>query len=164
MALQEHEPNLSREERSLFVLQQPTATRMLPEGYELATGASANRIWQFGEPTQTLEPEVALEREFRRLRDTWRNDTMFVSSATVITNHWAYQRIIALGSGVVPLIVEELRNGTNHWFFALHQLTGYTPPPVNHGNMRKMREAWLRWADENLKVQAQNYAWWRGVF
>ena len=158
MELQEYEPNLSGE-MGTWVPGPPTGTVMFSERHALSSGASywisgtavSHGLWIVGVPTQTLSPEAAREKEFWRLHETWRNDTMYVSSATAITSHWAYRRIIALGSEVVPLIVADLRNGMDHWFLALHQLTGYTPPTVNHGNMRKMREAWLRWADENLQ-------------
>ena len=97
---------------------------------------------------QTTEP---IEATFQRLKEQWYNDTKFVSSGTKIINHPAYKQIINLGSSVIPLIIEELRQGRGHWFSALHKLTGHSPAEEHRGNMGKMRDAWLQWADEHIQ-------------
>ena len=88
------------------------------------------------------------ETQFCALRDEWIADTQYSSSGTEITNHVAYQRIIAMGQDVVPLIIRELRKRPAHWFWALFIITGHDPVPLeDRGNLAKMRDAWLRWAD-----------------
>ena len=86
---------------------------------------------------------------FGVLRDSWKNDTRFLSSGTRIINHPAYQSIIAMGSAMVPFIIEDLRSEMNHWFHALRTITGHVPEPGKHSNMGAMRTAWLNWADEH---------------
>ena len=88
------------------------------------------------------------EAHFCTLRDEWLAGTRYSSSGTEITSHVAYQRIIAMGSDVVPLIIWELRKRVDHWFWALFIITGHDPvPPEDVGNLEKMRDAWLQWAD-----------------
>lgn len=90
----------------------------------------------------------SFEERFRALRDEWLADTRYSSSGIEITSHVAYQRIIGMGTDVVPLIIQELRQHADHWFWALSVLTGHDPvPPEDVGNLEKMRDAWLRWAD-----------------
>ena len=102
--------------------------------------------------TTALKPHFAilptLESRFRQLLMEWRHSTRYSSSATEITGHRAYQEIIELGPPAVPLIFKELRQRPEHWFHALRVLTGYQPPKSSRQNMGKMREAWLRWADQ----------------
>ena len=109
-------------------------------------------------PMPLLEERGSAERisesitdTFHQLKEQWYNATAFVSSGTEIINHPAHQQILDLGPAAVPLIVEELRQGRGHWFSALHKLTGYRPAEEHCGNMGKMRDAWLQWADEHIQ-------------
>ena len=71
-----------------------------------------------------------------------------------LAEHPAYQQIIRLGPDVVPLILRELERETDHWFRALHALTGAEPvPSASCGKLREMATAWLRWGRE------QGYHW-----
>ncbi len=89
------------------------------------------------------------EKKFRRLRDEWLADIQYSSSGTEIVSHPAYQGIIDMDSAALPLIIRELREQLGHWFWALFKITGENPvPPENLGNLEKMREAWLQWADK----------------
>ena len=86
-----------------------------------------------------------LAQEFRRLAEEWENDTAFLSSVTEMSMHPAYQRIIGLGSKVLPLILRELERDLDHWFWALSAITGEDPvPPEDAGDLEKMRDAWLK--------------------
>jgi len=59
----------------------------------------------------------------------------------------SYQRIISLGHRIVPLIISELRDRPDHWFWALQSITGVNPiPDAAAGNLRLMTRAWLEWA------------------
>ena len=89
------------------------------------------------------------EKKFRRLRDEWLADIQYSSSGTEIVSHHAYQSIIDMDSAALPLIIRELREQLGHWFWALFKITGENPVPSEYlGNLEKMREAWLQWADE----------------
>ena len=104
------------------------------------------------EPWSTEQfSEAITTATFQRLKEQWYHDTALVSSGTKILNHPAYQQIIKLGPSVVPLIIEELRQGKGHWFYALSRLTGYVPAQEHRGNMGKMQAAWLQWAEEHLE-------------
>jgi hypothetical protein len=86
-------------------------------------------------------------RQFARLATEWRSATRYLSSATDIAMHPAYQRIIGLGRPAVPLILEELQREPDHWFWALKAITGVDPVPSEHrGNIPEMTRCWLQWA------------------
>jgi hypothetical protein len=79
--------------------------------------------------------------------EQWRHDTQFLSSVTQMANHPAYQRIIEMGRPAVPLILRELEQRPDHWFWALNAITG--EDPVRAGDaFDEAVEAWLRWGKE----------------
>jgi hypothetical protein len=81
----------------------------------------------------------------------WRAETAPLSSSTRITAHPAYQEIIALGAPALPFLFHDLQQTQDgHLSKALRALTGAQPvPPEDRGQIRKVAEAWLRWAREN---------------
>ena len=87
-----------------------------------------------------------LERTFRELADTWREETRFLSSVPDRVMNPAYQRIIGLGPAVVPLLLRDLERQPTHWFWALKAITGEDPVArEDSGAIKKMAEAWLEW-------------------
>lgn len=100
---------------------------------------------------------VEVEEAFNELAAAWKEETKFISSMSEITSHWAYQRIIAMGPVVVPLILKDLKKEGNHWFAALTALTGENPiAEQDAGIVSKMREAWLQWEkDQDLTAVAK---------
>ncbi len=95
-----------------------------------------------------VDPE--LQQRFSQLARQWHGDTAVVSSTTTIFNHPAYLEIIAIGKDAIPLILKDLYDNGGDWFAALSQLTGEDPVrESDYGFMRRMKAAWLRWADEN---------------
>src|SRR3989338_4895582 len=58
-------------------------------------------------------------QKFRGLVDTWRNETQASSSVTEMAMHPAYQQIIGMWPAAIPLILRELENKPDHWFWAL---------------------------------------------
>ncbi len=102
----------------------------------------------------SIPPQAELEGKFKSLVAEWKPAVETSSSATRMVLHPAYQRIIALGPRVVPLILGELDRELDHWFWALRMLTGEDPVPVQYkGNMPAMREAWLAWG------RSKGYRW-----
>jgi hypothetical protein len=90
-----------------------------------------------------------IELLFRSLVDTWKNETRYSSSITEMVEHEAYKTIITLGPIVIPLLLEELKNEPNQWFWALHQITGEDPvDSEDYGLIDRMVEAWLKWGRE----------------
>ena len=95
-------------------------------------------------------PEAELADEFRRLADEWEAETKYLSNTVQIAMSEPYQRIIALGRPVVPLILAELRERPQQWFWALRMLTGVNPVPDDiRGQVRRMAEAWVTWGEQN---------------
>jgi hypothetical protein len=89
---------------------------------------------------------TTLEKEFRGLLKRWRKDTQFKSSIIESVMHPDYQRIVDMGSSVVPLLLKELESDPDQWFWALCAITGANPvAPEDAGSVPKMNEAWLKW-------------------
>jgi hypothetical protein len=96
----------------------------------------------------SLNPRSAetLEQQFRRLANAWRTGRNGLSTAKRMAAHPAYQEIIAIGEPVVPLIIAELECEPDHWFIALHAITGASPVPEEaRGNLAAMARAWIDW-------------------
>jgi hypothetical protein len=94
-------------------------------------------------------PAESVEQRFRRLEAIWEADTLVLSDPVRITEHWAFQDILRMGEAVVPLMLRDLEREPHLWVWALPRITGASPvAPEERGNIRKMSEAWLRWAKE----------------
>jgi hypothetical protein len=103
-------------------------------------------VEQLLETWQTSEEELA---QFPTLAERWKKETAHLSNIAKKALHPAYQEIIGMGQGVVPLLLAELRREPDDWFWALHALTGANPvPAASRGNVRAMAEAWLQWGLE----------------
>ena len=62
----------------------------------------------------------ANEQRFCRLAALWRSETELVSNVTKRILHPAYQKIIGMGEGAIPLILNDLsEHGPDDWFWAL---------------------------------------------
>ncbi|MCI0379537.1 MAG: hypothetical protein L0215_18160 [Gemmataceae bacterium] len=86
---------------------------------------------------------------FNRLARQWREDTLWLSSTTEIAMHPAYQAIIGMGTDALPLILEDLRTNSGHWYWALKAISNEDPvPPTDRGVIRKMKAAWLKWGQQ----------------
>jgi hypothetical protein len=96
-----------------------------------------------------------LERSirFQLLVTQWRIERGASSSIEEMCTQPAYLSILALGPPALPLLFQQLRSegdDPDHWFVALHHITkGADPVPAqDKGNMVKMSQAWLRWAEQ----------------
>jgi hypothetical protein len=88
----------------------------------------------------------ARQRRFQDLVDLWKRERGPHSSSARLALHPAYQQIIDMGPDAVPLLLRELQREPDHWFRALHAITGADPiPEASRGNIREMAEAWIRW-------------------
>lgn len=91
--------------------------------------------------------------EFQRLYREWHSDTQLTSSITEVEQHPALRQIVAMGKGVVPLIMSSFKEETAWWFGALCELTGANPvPEQDRGEVEKMRQHWLKWWEENKET------------
>jgi ActR/RegA family two-component response regulator len=87
-----------------------------------------------------------MREKFERLATAWRAETQFSSSISEIFLNKNYQAIIGQGIAIVPFILEDLKRGPDHWYWALGAITGANPaesaPP---GDIAAISEAWLKW-------------------
>ena len=89
-------------------------------------------------------------KEFVVLREKWKEETLFVSSGTILISNSAYKSIIHMGSLTIPWIFREMRKNDDHWFYALEKITGINPiKPESVGIIEKMKEDWFDWASQN---------------
>ena len=100
--------------------------------------------------TRALVEEREAGMRFPELLLQWREETCFTSSLADMVMHPAYQQLIGLGKPAIPLILEELREGPDHLFWALYAITGEDPVPADaRGDIQRMTEAWLEWGSRN---------------
>ena len=124
---------------------EPGSRRFSPSGRDPSAGAPERaEIAASTAASSSAVDGSGLARTVRELAERWRADTEALSSVQqTVTNH-AYQRIIGLGPGVVPLLLEELRREPDHWFWALSAITGENP--VRPGStFAEAVAAWLDW-------------------
>ena len=123
--------------------------------YVSAMGASAQSV-QLQDQLQQVRVHYALpassrrdpRERFRSLARRWRSETQWLSSTTEIAMNPAYQAIIGMGADALPLILEELRHNSGHWYWALKAISNEDPVvPRDRGSVRKMKDAWLRWGE-----------------
>jgi len=115
------------------------------------TGKKLSVVLPFKEYERLVELKGAdVKREFEIYKTIWKSETMFSSSTTEIINHPAYLHIISLGKEVVPLLLRDMQQTSNHWFNALYKITGADPIPEEHsGKIQLMISDWLKWAKDN---------------
>jgi len=107
-------------------------------------------ITTFSTEKDEANAEGELRREFERLVAEWKSGRRPTSAAVKMAAHPAYQRIIEMGkansSAIVPLLLAELERSPDHWFIALHAITGADPvPATSRGRLKEMTTAWKRW-------------------
>ena len=91
---------------------------------------------------------LTLKAIFHDLVATWKQERAFASSIDAMVLSPAYQRIISLGTDVIPLILQEMASRPDHWFWALWVLTDADPVrDEDAGNVLAMTDAWLQWGE-----------------
>lgn len=90
------------------------------------------------------------EEKFRRLALRWKTERGPVSSVARMAMHPAYQQMVGMGPVAIPFLLRELEREPDHWFAALHAITGEDPVPVDsRGKIKEMAAAWLKWGQEH---------------
>lgn len=91
--------------------------------------------------------ESDLSNVFEKRAAEWKADTSHLSSIDKKIEHPSYLRIIGMGPSVVPMIIRDLMEKPDHWFYALSIITGENPVKrEDAGKMTRMRDAWVNWA------------------
>ncbi|EHB56075.1 hypothetical protein MycrhDRAFT_3269 [Mycolicibacterium rhodesiae JS60] len=89
---------------------------------------------------------VEIESRFARDRDAWLIKSATMSSIVDMAMLPEYQRIIGLGADAVPLIINELRQEVDHWFWALVAIVG-EDHGVGASTLSEAAENWIAWFD-----------------
>jgi len=122
---------------------------LLRDQPQKAIVAKSDVVYHFLRNVGAVESRIrrrTLDAKFRRLVRQWKRDTSHISSIRRRAMHLAYQSIIGMGPEAVPLILDELKQQPDDWFWALHVITGVDPvPEQDRGNIEMMAEAWLEW-------------------
>ncbi len=104
-------------------------------------------------PSPTKKSSVSdsqLEQTFNSLVKQWKEDTINLSSMQKMVLHPAYQQIIGLGPKAISLILNELKNEPDFWFWALRALARANPVTDNMaGDISTMTRVWLEWGREH---------------
>jgi hypothetical protein len=92
----------------------------------------------------TDDPET-LER-VTRLAESWMKDRPRGVDVEQMMDTPAYREIIDIGYRAIrPLLLMLLKN-PDHWFYALHAITGENPvSPGSEGHLVEMAGAWIKW-------------------
>lgn len=102
-------------------------------------------------PSGNRDPLVAaglipnLADLFQQLGGRWRKETRILSSIQAKIYHPSYQRIVGLGTPVLPFIFTDLRDNGGLWYWALECITGDNPA-MNANTLEDQKRAWLDYA------------------
>jgi hypothetical protein len=99
------------------------------------------------------EIENPLSSRFQKEADKWANETAHLSSPTQKMLHPSYQAILGLAnedeSGIISLILQDLKVNQRPWFWALSYLTKENPiKQSDFGKLDKMIKAWIAWGKQ----------------
>ncbi len=129
------------------------AAKMTPEQRsESARNAVTARWAKVKGQDSVMDPATKRRLRFQRLVEEWRRERGAMSSITEMAMLHPYQSIIGMGEEAIPLILAQLRSEgdePDQWFWALRAITDANPVrPEDQGDLAKMAQAWLKWADE----------------
>jgi hypothetical protein len=95
----------------------------------------------------------SIKASFNYYYEEWNKEIKYQSSTDVITSNPFFKRIIALGSEVVPYIIEVLRDTPSFLIVALYRITGANPVKPDHcGRIKEMTRDWVEWWDRKYSV------------
>lgn len=87
-------------------------------------------------------------KKFKQLVEKWHAEQDPFSSV-INFEHPAYKGIIDMGMDAIPLILRELQEDPDYWFWALQEITKENPVEEGQeGNLELMTLAWLSWGEE----------------
>jgi hypothetical protein len=107
---------------------------------------------------QKEEKKDKIRKKFAELIKIWKKEAIPLSSNSKASIHPAYQQIdkaiihpayqqiIGMGEDIVPLLLNQLDDASDHWFWALESITGENPVPIdNRRKTKRMARAWMDW-------------------
>jgi hypothetical protein len=92
--------------------------------------------------------DAEFRRRFEELKRRWNAETGGSSLLMPKFMHPAYQQIIGMGEPAIPILLEEVRRQSGHWFWALRAITG---AEVAQGgdSYGVAADKWLRWGEKH---------------
>lgn len=101
-----------------------------------------------GSPGGSMTDDDAAQ-EFELLARRWRTERPRGGNVTAMARVPSYQAIVAMGERAVTPILRRLSVEPDHWFYALHRISGENPVPTeSEGKSNAMAEAWVKWGRE----------------
>lgn len=96
--------------------------------------------------------QESLEDHFENLKSIWLDEIKLSSNIFITLQHPAHIKIVELGYDVLPLMLKDLKENKNHWFYTLSLISEDNPvKSENLGNMDNMIDDWMEWgASKNL--------------
>lgn len=93
--------------------------------------------------------DSAAEAEFELLAARWRAERPRGADIADMSATPACRAVVAMGMRAVRPILLQLRQKPEHWFAALHEITGANPVPAHaEGKLKVMAAAWIEWGRE----------------
>ena len=121
-------------------------TKPASAGFTNLSGISAVILGLSKKYRSTDSSANSLDEEFLGLADRWRRNTQFFSSVSDMVLDPSYQQIIGKGAAIIPSILRELKNGADHWYWALGAITQENPAKdTADGDIEAICQAWLDW-------------------
>ena len=127
-------------------------------GFDSRIDGLESRVTELAQSVDQLQKQIQqvpavtpeqVEQRFRILVASWKAQSEFLSSLTSMAMLRPYQEIIGMGQAVLPLLLRELRDEPDYWFWALEAITVANPVPSEcRGDLDAMTNAWLHWGRE----------------
>ena len=87
-----------------------------------------------------------VDERFRTLADQWKRESQYLSNTAQMAMLRSYQCIIGMGEAAVPLLLNELKQSLDQWFWALESITAENPVrPGSAGMVERMAADWIEW-------------------
>jgi hypothetical protein len=98
--------------------------------------------------------ENSIKASFNYYYEEWMKEIKYQSSTDVIADSFFFNKIIDFGDGVVPYIIEALKDTPSFLIIALYKITGENPvKPEHRGRIKEMAGDWIEWWKKKSSVQ-----------
>jgi hypothetical protein len=96
---------------------------------------------------KSMQEEDGASLLFTQLASEWEEETAHYAMLKKRYSHPAYQKVIELGSSIVPHILNRLEKSPDWWFMALRTITNENPVEENN-SFEEAIDLWLHWGKE----------------
>jgi len=99
---------------------------------------------------ENMATSTRTDERFRTLAEQWKSESQYMSNSAQMAMLRSYQKIIGMGEPAVPLLLSELRNSPDQWFWALESITDANPIRAESaGFVDRMAADWIEWGIEH---------------